>query len=86
MPLGVPEDLRAERVGDLRVDLGVLDVPVAEMVSHARDAAARVEEMHGDRVTEAVDRATLDAGGLGVLLEKILDLALLQRSLPAMNR
>ena len=61
--LEVAEDLLAERVGDLRVDPGVLDVLVAQLIGHVLDAAAGVEEMHRDRVPQGVNRAALDAGG-----------------------
>ena len=53
------------------------------MVGDVLDAAARVEKVHGDRVSERVNRAPLDAGGARVLREEVLDLALLARSLAA---
>src|SRR2546426_3873857 len=79
--LEVAEDLLAERVGDLGVDPGVLDVFVAEVVGDVLDPAAGVEKVDCDRVPQRVNRAVLDAGGQGVLVEEILDLALLQRPL-----
>src|SRR6266851_6678359 len=81
MPLEVAEDLLAERVRDLRVDPGVLDVPVAEMIRDVLDTAASIKEMDGNRVAQGVNRATLDAGGQGVPVTDVLDLALLQRPL-----
>src|SRR3989442_8479472 len=81
VPLEVTEHLLAERVRDLGVDPGVLDVSVAEMIRHVLDAAAGVEKMYGDGVAKGVNRAALDAGGQGVLVEEVLDLALPQRPL-----
>lgn len=53
--LEVAEDLLAERVGDLGVYAGVLDVAMPEVVSHVLDAAARVEKVDGDRVAQRVN-------------------------------
>jgi hypothetical protein len=50
MALEVAEDLLAERVRDLGVDAGVLNVPAAEVVGDVLDAAAGVEKMNSDRV------------------------------------
>src|SRR6266851_7459820 len=79
--LEVAEDLLAEWVGDLGVDPSVLDVTVPEVVSDIFDSATGVEQMDGDRVPQRVNRAALDASGLRVACEEVLDLALLQRSL-----
>jgi hypothetical protein len=73
--LEVAEDLLAERVGDLGVNPGVLDVAVPEMVGHVLNAAAGVEEVDGDRVAKRVDRAPRDPRCLGVVLEQVLNLA-----------
>ena len=83
MPFEVSEDVLAERVGDLRVDPGVLNVLVAPVVGDALDAAAGVEQVYRDRVAERVNRTALDAGGPGVLFEEVLDLAPLQWPLAA---
>jgi hypothetical protein len=79
MALEVAEDVVTERMGDLGVDPGVLNVFVAEVVGDVLDAAAGVEEMHGDRVSQRVDRAALDAGGAGVVAEEVLDPPFLER-------
>src|SRR6266446_845439 len=55
--LKVAEDLLAERVRDLGIYAGVLDVAVSKVVSHVLDAAASVEKMDGNRVAERVDRS-----------------------------
>src|SRR5260370_6528643 len=78
--LEVAEDLLAEWVGDLGIDPSVLDVTVPEVVGDIFDSATGVEQVDGDRVSKRVNRAALDASGLGVACEEVLDLALLQRS------
>src|SRR6266446_3090366 len=83
VPLELTEDLLAERVGDLSVDPGVLDVLVAQVVGYVLDAAAGVEEMDRDGVPQRVHRTALDAGGLRVAVEEVLDLPLLEGALAA---
>ena len=81
--LELAEDLLAERVGDLSVDPRVLDVAVSQVVGDVLDAAAGVEEVDRDRVTQGVDRTRRDARRLGVASEEGLDHPLLQGPLAA---
>jgi hypothetical protein len=55
MLLELSEHLLAQGIGDLGVDLRVLDVAVAEVVGHILNPAARFQEMHGDRVAQSMD-------------------------------
>jgi hypothetical protein len=43
----LPERLCSERMGDLGIEAGVLDVFVAQMIGHVLDVAAGLQEMHG---------------------------------------
>jgi len=43
-------DLIAGGVGDLRVDLGVSDIAVPQVVLHIGDVLAGVQDVHRDRV------------------------------------
>jgi hypothetical protein len=52
MLLEFSEDLFAQWIGDLRIDAGVLNVLVAQVISHVFNAAAGFEQMHGHGVAQ----------------------------------
>src|SRR5712692_5527659 len=83
VPLQLGKDLLAQADGDLRIDPGVLDILMAEVVRHVLNALACFQEVYGNRVAQAVDRAAFYPGLLGVLRKEGLNLAFLERSLPA---
>jgi hypothetical protein len=83
MLLELAEDLLAQGIGDLGVDAGVLDVLVTQVVGHVFDPATGFQKMHGHGVAQGVHRALFDAGGIGVIVEQLLHLPLLQGSLAA---
>jgi hypothetical protein len=78
----IAEDLFAIGVGDLGVDLGVLNVAVAQMVSHVFYAATGFQEVNSNRVAKGVNRAAGNPCLLTVGLEKMLHHPFLQRTLP----
>jgi hypothetical protein len=56
---------------------------VTQVVGHVLNSAARFQEMHRHGVAQAVHRSRLDAGRIGILVEQLLHLALLQGPLAA---
>jgi hypothetical protein len=81
--LELPEDLLPQGMGDLRIDAGILNILVAQVVGHIRNPAAGFQEVHGHGMAQGMHRARLEAGRLGVLGEELLHLALLQGPLAA---
>src|SRR5688500_6385792 len=81
--LELPEHLLAQGTGDLRVDAGVLDVLVAQVISDILAPTAGFQEMYRHRVAQGVNRSLLDTGSVSIIVEQLLDLALLQGTLAA---
>jgi hypothetical protein len=79
----LPEHLCSEGMGDLGIKAGVLDVFVAQMIGHVLDAAAGLQEMHGHRVAQRVDRPAFNSDFFGIVRKELLDHALLERAFPA---
>jgi hypothetical protein len=79
----LPEHLCSEGMGDLGIKAGVLDVFVAQMIGHVLDAAAGLQEMHGHRVAQRVDRPAVNSDFFGIVRKELLGHALLERAFPA---
>jgi hypothetical protein len=83
MLLQIPEYLLAIGVRDLGVDFGILDVTVAQVVSHVFNPSAGFEEVDRYGVAQGVDGSAGDTRGLHVGLEEMLHHPFLDRAFPA---
>jgi hypothetical protein len=77
MVLQLGKDLLAQTGGDLRIDAGILDVLMAEVVCHVRNSLPCFQQMHGDGVAQAANGAALNICFLGVVGKEGLDVAFL---------
>jgi hypothetical protein len=83
MLLQLPEHLCSEGMSDLGIDAGVLDVFVAQMIGHVLNPPPGLQEMHGDRVAQRVDRPALNPDFFGIVRKELLDHSPLERAFPA---
>jgi hypothetical protein len=83
MLLQLPEHLCSEGMSDLGIDAGVLDVFVAQMIGHVVNPPPGLQEMHGDRVAQRVDRPALNPDFFGIVRKELLDHSPLERAFPA---